>query len=106
MGKNKIVVQFNAENQSDLDRLFQIEETLFQAFSQCYDGVVDGHDIGQGKFNIFITPSSTWGPVLERVKAYLKLRGALSDAVIAKFHGKTERYEVIHPASHSGSFAL
>ena len=106
MGKNKVVVQFKAEDPSDLDRLFQIEETLFQAFSQCYDGVVDGHNIGQGKFNIFITPSSAWGPVLERVNAFLKLRGALSDAVIAKFHGKTERYEVVHPASHSGGFAL
>ena len=106
MAKNKVIVQFRAEDPTDLDRLFQIEETLFQAFSQCYDGVVDGHDIGEGKFNIFIIPSSSWAPVLERVKAFLKLRGALPDAVIAKFHGKSERYEVVHPATHSGGFAL
>lgn len=106
MGKNRVVIQFRADDSTDLDRLFQIEETLVQAFSQSYDGIVDGHDIGQGKFNIFIIPSSSWGPVLERVGAFLKLRGALSDAVVAKFHGKTERYEVVHPAGHSGDFAL
>jgi len=106
MGKNKVIVQFRAEDSSNLDRLFRIEETLFQAFSQSYDGVVDGHDIGQGRFNIFIIPSSSWAPVIERVRAFLKLRDVLSDAVIAKFHGKTERYEVVHPANHSGGFAL
>jgi hypothetical protein len=106
MGKNKVIVQFKAEAQDDLDRLFQIEETLFQAFSQCNDGIVDGHDIGQGKFNIFIHPRKSWGPVLERVEAFLKLRGALADAVIVKFHGKTKRYEVVHPAAHPSGFAL
>ena len=106
MSINKVIVQLKAEHGCDLDRLYLIEETLFQAFSQADDGEVDGHDIGEGKFNIFIHPRRSWGPVLERVNVFLKLRGALDEAVVAKFHGKTERYEVVHPANYHGEFAL
>ena len=106
MGINKVIIQFKAGADVDLDRLYAIEETLIQAFSQASDGVVDGHDINHDTFNIFIHPRGPWGPSLERVKAFLKLRGALGDAVVAKFHGKSERYEVVHPANHPGEFAI
>jgi hypothetical protein len=106
MARNKVVIQFKAKSTADFDRLLKIEETLFQAFSQSNVGVVDGHDIGQGTFNVFIHPRDSWGPVLERVEAFLKLRGLLDEAVIAKFHGKSERYQVVHPATHRGGFAL
>jgi len=103
---NKVIVQLKADASTDLDRLFHIEETLFQAFSQCNDGYVDGHDIGEGKFNIFIHVRGSWSSVVERVQAFLKLRNALGDAVVVKFHGKTERYQVVHPANYRGDFAL
>ncbi|OOG36807.1 hypothetical protein B0E51_14400 [Rhodanobacter sp. C05] len=106
MMANKVIVQFKTDASSDLDRLFHVEETLFQAFSQCNDGFVDGHDIGQGKFNIFIHVQSSWASVLERVEAFLKLRGVLEEAVIVKFQGKTERYQVVRPATYDGEFAL
>lgn len=73
---------------------------------QCNDGFVDGHDVGQGTFNIFIHVRSSWDSVLQRVEAFLKLRGALEDATIVKFRGKTERYQVVHPATYGGEFAL
>jgi hypothetical protein len=106
VGINKVIVQFNTAVSNDVDRLFQIEETLHQAFSQSNDGFVDGHDVGQGKFNIFIHTRSAWAPVLERVEAFLKLRGAYDEAVIVKFHGKTERYQVVHPSPYGDEFAL
>ncbi len=102
----KVIVQFKMDESSDVDRLFQIEETLFQAFSQCYDGYVDGHDIGQDKFNIYIHVRGSWTSALERVEAFLKLRGALKEAVVVKFHSKNERYEVVHPSRYVGSFAI
>jgi hypothetical protein len=67
---------------------------------------VDGHDIGEGKFNIFIHVRGPWSAVLARIKAFLKLHGALGEAVIAKFYGKSERYQVVHPPAHVGRFAL
>ena len=106
MATNKVIVQFRADTPRDLDRLYQVEETLFQAFSQSKDGIVDGHDIGQGKFNIFINVRSSWSPVLERVHAFLKLRGVLEEAVVVKFHSKSEHYQVVHPSSHPSGFAL
>ena len=92
-----------------MDRLFKIEETLYRGFGQNTlnkFAIVDGHDIGEGRFNIYIHPKGPWGPVLERVEAYLKLRGALDEAGIAKFHGKTERYQVVWPVGFSGHFKL
>lgn len=106
MAANKVIVQFRTDATGNLDRLYQVEETLFQAFSQCNDGIVDGHDIGQGKFNIFINVRNSWSPVLERVHAFLKLRGVLEEAVVVKFHSKSERYQVVHPSGHPGGFAL
>lgn len=103
---NKVVVQFKTDAAADFDRLLHIEETLLQAFSQCNDGFVDGHDIGQGTFNIFIHVRGSWASVLQRVEAFLKLRGALEAATIVKFHGKTERYQVVHPVTYGGEFAL
>ena len=103
---NKVIVQFKVDASSDFDRLFHIEETLVQAFSQCNDGYVDGHDIGEDKFNIFIHVRSSWASVMERVQAFLKLRNALGEAVIAKFYGKTERYQIVHPENYCGEFSL
>lgn len=102
----KIIVQFEVNRFNDIDRLFHIEETLFQSFSQSYDGYVDGHDIGQDKFNIYIHIRSSWASGLERVYSCLKLRKALSEAIVVKFHPKTERYEVVMPTIYSGTFSL
>jgi hypothetical protein len=84
MGKNQLIVQLPMTGASDFDHLVRIEDTLIQAFEQNRCGVVDGHDAGQGRFNIFLFPTGAWGPVIDRVKAFLKLRGVLGQAVIAK----------------------
>jgi len=102
--KNQLIVQFET-SVTPLDRCYAIEETLHQAFSQASDGFVDGHDIGEHRFNVFIIPSRSWGPAIERTLAFLKLKGALREAVVAKLHAKTSRYEVIHPAKYEGVFS-
>jgi hypothetical protein len=106
MSRNRVIVQFKVADVGDYERYVAIEDSLLQAFSQSDDGVVDGHDIGNAKFNIYIRPRRSWGPVLERVKAFLELRGALKDAVIAKLHGKTDQYQVVHPSTYCGEFSI
>lgn len=104
--KNQLIVQLPCGPDVDLDRLFNVEETLLQAFAQNKFATVDGHDIGEGRFNIFIFPRGSWAPVLDRVVAFLKLRGMLDEAIIAKFLGKSQRYVVVWPEDFSGTFSL
>ena len=106
MSSKKVIVQFPVADASDLDRWFGIEETLHQAFGQANDGYVDGHDVGDGRFNIYINVKSSWGPVLDRIDAFLKLKGASKEATVAKFHSKTERYEVVRPLPFEGTFSI
>src|SRR5439155_22210717 len=93
----QVIVQLPYQTPDDYERLVQIEESLVQAFAQRNPyGEVDGHDVGQGRFNIFIKPTDTWGPVLERVEASLKHRGVLKDALIVK-RLKSEKFVVVWP---------
>src|SRR5687768_15253200 len=101
MGKNQLIVQLPMASASDFDHLVRVEDTLIQAFEQNPCAVVDGHDAGQGRFNIFLFPTGAWGTVIDRVKAFLKLRGVLDEAVIVK-RLKSEHYVVVWPEDHVG----
>lgn len=106
MPRNQLIVQLPFLSLKDWDALVHVEETLIQAFSQNNCAVVDGHDAGQGKFNIFIYPKGAWAPVLERVYAFLKLRGVLHKAVIAKRLKVSEKIVVVWPEGFEGKFEL
>jgi hypothetical protein len=103
--RNQLIVQFQIVESDSFDDFITIEDTLHQAFSQNNHAIVDGHDIGQGRFNIYIFPRGAWGPVTERVHALLKLKGWLNRAVIAK-RLKSEKYKVIWPEEHVAEFEL
>jgi len=107
MSRDQVIVQLPVTEVTSFDSLLSIEESLIQAFAQRNPfAAVDGHDIGQGKFNIFINPTGSWGPVLERVHASLKLRGALSTATVAKRLKKSGKFVVVWPEQFSGRFEL
>ena len=106
MSRNQLIVQFRTSEGSDFDKLLHIEETLISAFSQNSFAVVDGHDVGEGRFNIYIYPTGAWKPVIERVEAFLKLRGALKDAMIVKRMKVSEKFVVVWPRGFDGTFAL
>jgi hypothetical protein len=106
MGKQQFIVQFRTDGDSgihDFDSLIRIEDILIQAFSQNRAAVVDGHDAGGGKVNIFVVPRGPVGHVLEIIMAHLKRHGLLHGAVIAK-QLKSERLVVVWPTEHSGDF--
>jgi hypothetical protein len=106
MSQSQVIVQFQCGQPEDFDRLIPLEESLIQAFAQRNPfAEVDGHDVGEGRFNIFIKPLGTWGPVLERVEALLKLRGVWKQAVVAK-RLKSEKYVVVWPKDYGGEFEL
>jgi hypothetical protein len=106
MTRNQLIVQFPCVPAEDYDRLVAVEESLIQAFAQRNPfAEVDGHDAGQVRFNIFINPIGSWGPVIERVEAVLKLRGVMKEALVVK-RLKSEKYVVVWPKEHTGPFVL
>jgi len=50
--KYELVLQFLASSTADFDSLVSLETKLIEALDET--AVVDGHDFGSGKFNIFI----------------------------------------------------
>jgi hypothetical protein len=106
MSRNQLIIQLPFLSPDDWDTLLDVEETLIQAFSQNNVAMVDGHDEGQEKFNIFIFPKGAWAPVLERVYACLKLRGVLHKAIIAKQLKASGRVVVVWPEGFAGKFEV
>lgn len=100
-----LIVQFKVREGDTLEFFHGIEDVLYQAFEQNRFAVVDGHDYGQGVFNIFIYPRKAWGPVLDRVFAFLRLKGWLFRATIAKGLA-SGRWQVVWPEEFEGRFEL
>ena len=51
----QLVLQFVANSTADFDRLVLLETKLMETLNDA--AVVDGHDFGSGKFNIFVLTS-------------------------------------------------
>jgi hypothetical protein len=102
----QLVDQLPLTEAAGVDSLIRVEETLVQAFAQNEYAVVDGHDMAENKFNIYILPKGAWGPVVDRVIAFLKLRGVLGSAVIAKRLKRNGPYKIIWPVKSGGTFQL
>jgi len=49
---SQLVIRFAACSLDDFDRLVALEERLIEKLKDDHD--VDGHDFGQGEFNIFV----------------------------------------------------
>lgn len=106
MAQNQIIIQIPVTESTDFDVLLHIEETLFKAFPKSDVAVVEGHEFGDGWFNIFIDPKSPWEPVAERAKEALKLRGVLDEAWIATRVAPGGRLVVVRPEGHAEDFRL
>ena len=106
MPRDTLIVQFRTDGAiGDFDRLVEIEDLLIQAFSQNSSAEVDGHDFGRGTMNIFIFPNGSWSSAIEVVEAYLRHRGILDQATIAK-RRKSGSVCVVWPPGFKGQFEL
>ena len=50
--KYQLVLQFSANSMADFDRLVSLETKFMETLDDT--AVVDGHDFGSGKFNLFV----------------------------------------------------
>jgi hypothetical protein len=103
---NKIIVQFALSDDTDFDDLIHIEDTLILELVADRSAGVDGHDIGEGRFNIYIHLQGGWEPALGRVLEALKGLNRLGDSAVAKLNGETDAFEVVWPKGYVGKFAL
>jgi hypothetical protein len=103
---NKIIVQFALSDDTDFDDLIHIEDALILELLPDRSAEVDGHDIGEGRFNIYIHLQRGWQPALGHVIEALKRLNRLEDSVVAKLYGETNAFEVVWPEGYVGRFAL
>jgi len=103
---DKIIVQFALSDDTDFDDLIHIEDTLTLKLMPDRSARVDGHDIGERRFNIYIHPQRDWEPALRHVIEALKGLDRLEGTVVAKLRGETDTFEVVWPKGYVGRFAL
>jgi hypothetical protein len=102
----QLVVQLPVFEATNFDSLISVEDGMIQLFESNRDVLVDGHDIGMGKFNIFINTDESWAPIAGRIRAFLEFRGLLEDAIVAWRPSMTGQYNVVWPADYEGTFEL
>jgi len=101
---NRLVVQLPIDTDTDFDSLLHVEETLTRAFGLEGHAQVDGHEIGEDRFNILISTPDPWEPAIDRIKQLLEVLGVLPASLVASFQPATESYEVVHPPGYAGKF--
>ena len=106
MAAPRLVVQLPVSESTDFDSLIDIENALTLSFLKDRAATVDGHQLGLGKFNIFIVPRAAPEPVVDRVKSALAQDGMLDRALIAKQASANEPYSVVWPENYKVAFAL
>ena len=106
MNENQVAVQFVIDDSTDFDSMIHIEDMLKVVFLADASAVVDGHDIGQGRFNIFLLTKASLDSVVDRIKVALDDLGVLKDATIAHRPTSGSGYAVVWPEQHRGTFEL
>ena len=104
MAAERLVVQLPVSESTDFDSLIDFENALTLSFLKDKAAAVDGHEIGQGWFNVFIVPRAAPESIVERVKALLAQMGMLDNALIARRANPHDQYAVIWPDNYRGAF--
>ncbi len=102
----RLVVQLPLSESTDFDELIEIENTLTLSFLKDRAAAMDGHALGDGRFNIFVVPRAASGAVIARIKASLAESGLLDEALIARRTNAQEPYSVVWPHGYRGTFEL
>ncbi len=99
--KYQLVLQFQASDSEDFERLGEIEETLIENLGE--EHIVDGHDFGSGEMNIFIhtnDPKSAF----EKARKYLS--PCQKEFVAAYRELKGEEYTMLWPEGYGKEFRV
>lgn len=92
----QLVIQFEADSIEDFDNLVSVEDNLSSALKE--SACIDGHDFGQGEFNIFIltnTPEKSFreaASIIERLLPAKEFQAAYRD-----LEPETEDFTILWP---------
>jgi hypothetical protein len=104
--RDQVVVQLPLSESMDFDALIGIENGLIELFRENRGVVVDGHDIGRGRFNVYMQSAEPWPSILGRIRAFLEFHEVLERAVVATRPLDGEKYQVVWPSDHEHAFEL
>ena len=104
--KTQLVVQLPISESTDFDDLIEIEDGLSDVLKSHRGVVVDGHDIGHGRFNVFVISDVPCEQFVGGIRAYLEFRELLDNAVIAARPINGGRYNVVWPLDHDAAFEV
>ena len=99
--KYQLVLQFQASESEDFERLGEIEDRLIENLGE--DHLVDGHDFGSGEMNIFI---HTNDPRSAFEKARICLSPRQKEFVAAYRELNGEKYTVLWPEKYGKEFRV
>ena len=102
----QIVVQLPLSESTDFDELIEIENTLTLSFLKDRAAAMDGHALGDGRFNIFVVPRAGPDTVIDRIKKSLAESGVLDEALIGRRTNAREAYAVVWPDGYRGKLEL
>ena len=104
--ESQLVVQLPISESTNFDSLIEIENGLIDVLKKHPGVSVVGHDIGEGRFNVFIRSDEPWPSILGQIRAFLEFRDVLEAAVVAARPVGGESYQVIWPSDYRGAFEL
>jgi len=100
--KYQLVLQFDGASIEDFDELIKLEMDL--GLSLGSEHVMDGHDFGSSKMNIFIRTNKP-------EKAFLAAKGTIGktimDSMVVAYRAiEGSEYDILHPENYAGEFSL
>ena len=101
---DQVVVQLPLSESMDFDALIGIENGLIEVFKDNRGVDVERHEIGRGRFNVFMRSDEPWPSILGRIKAFLEFREVLDNAVVAARPLDGGKYQVLWPSDYGRAF--
>jgi hypothetical protein len=98
----QLVLQFAADAISDYDGLIAIESQLIAALGEA---AVDGHDVGSGEANIFLSTSDPQ-KTFRQILPLLERTGHMAAVVAAYRRADEDLYHVLWPENSSRHFSI
>ena len=92
--KYQLILQFAAESVGDFDRLVNLEKKLMQELASV--GEVDGHDLGQSEFNIFVLTDEP-APTFEKARRCIEKQASQFDWRAAYRELTSDAYVILWP---------
>ena len=99
----QLVLQFDASSRQEHERLAMLEDDFVEQLEDSAE--VDGHEVGDVAFHIFITTGSP-AKTFDRLKPLLAERSLIHQVMAAYRHVDEDDYKILWPKEPTRPFLL